>query len=190
MCDLCVHIWYHTHKMFTSHHSLFPYLDPICTPFPPSLPSSPALLHMQGVTIPSQRRYVQYYGHLIRNSLLYTPKALYLKGMRLEGIPRVSSGTYSKLSLCAYSMTEYTNAVTHECMQCCKNYLYLYVVRSLFLLSALPFSFSTFLYCMVVQGKDVCLKDLRPHQKNRHCGRTSVAHTCPHLWRHQGSILP
>ena len=93
-----------------------------------SLPP-PSLLHMQGVTIPSQRRYVQYYGHLIRNSLLYTPKALYLKGMRLEGIPRVSSGTYSKLNLCAYSMT--TNSAincTHECMQCCKNYLYLYVV--------------------------------------------------------------
>ena len=163
MCDLCAHIWFHTHKMFKSHRShcyFFLVLTPcICTPFPPSLspflspflsPSLPPSSfsysppHAQGVTIPSQRRYVQYYGHLIRNSLLYTPKALYLKGMRLEGIPRVSSGTYSKLNLCAYSMTNCTNAVTHECMQCCKLFvpacdsITVPALRSSFLFQHLP----------------------------------------------------
>ena len=32
-------------------------------------------------------RYVQYYGHLIRNSLEYSPKTMLLKAMRFEGIP-------------------------------------------------------------------------------------------------------
>ena len=62
----------------------------------------------QGVTIPSQRRYVQYYGHLIRNNLLYTPKTMLLKAMRFEGIPAVASGTCGKLScvlMLSYSVT-------------------------------------------------------------------------------------
>jgi len=47
----------------------------------------------KGVTIPSQRRYVQYYGHLIRNSLEYSPKTMLLKAMRFEGIPNEANGT-------------------------------------------------------------------------------------------------
>ena len=46
----------------------------------------------QGVTIPSQRRYVQYYGHLMRNSLLYSQKTVLLKAIRLEGIPTLPGG--------------------------------------------------------------------------------------------------
>lgn len=41
----------------------------------------------KGVTIPSQRRYVQYYGHLIRNQLNYSPRTVLLKAIRLEGVP-------------------------------------------------------------------------------------------------------
>jgi len=46
-------------------------------------------LDVQGVTIPSQRRYVQYYGHLLRNMLDYSPKTVLLKAIRLEGIPNL-----------------------------------------------------------------------------------------------------
>ena len=61
--------------------------------------------HTQGVTIPSQRRYVQYYGHLIRNSLEYSPKTMLLKAMRFEGIPNEANGTCSKWSLWAIPAT-------------------------------------------------------------------------------------
>eukprot|EP00731_Ephydatia_muelleri_P025570 Em0017g653a len=47
----------------------------------------------KGVTIPSQRRYVQYYGHLLRNRLEYSPKTMLLRGFKLEGIPNFSQGT-------------------------------------------------------------------------------------------------
>ena len=96
MCDLCAHT-----KCL---QALFPIVISLPSSWPHASVYTPcsALLHTQGVTIPSQRRYVHYYGHLIRNSLLYTPKALYLKAIRLEGIPRVASGTYSKLGFCAY----------------------------------------------------------------------------------------
>lgn len=47
----------------------------------------------KGVTIPSQRRYVQYYGHLLRNKLEYSPKTLLLRGFKLDGIPNFSQGT-------------------------------------------------------------------------------------------------
>ncbi|CAI8016325.1 Phosphatidylinositol 3,4,5-trisphosphate 3-phosphatase and dual-specificity protein phosphatase PTEN, partial [Geodia barretti] len=47
----------------------------------------------QGVTIPSQRRWVQYYGHLIRNSLEYSPRTVLLKALRLQGMPMMQVGT-------------------------------------------------------------------------------------------------
>jgi phosphatidylinositol-3,4,5-trisphosphate 3-phosphatase/dual-specificity protein phosphatase PTEN len=47
----------------------------------------------KGVTIPSQRRYVQYYGHVIRNNLSYTPQTALLRAFRLEGIPQFTGGT-------------------------------------------------------------------------------------------------
>ncbi|XP_064389054.1 phosphatidylinositol 3,4,5-trisphosphate 3-phosphatase and dual-specificity protein phosphatase PTEN-like [Halichondria panicea] len=46
----------------------------------------------KGVTIPSQRRYVQYYGHLVRNSLDYMPKTMLLKAIRFEGVPDLKAG--------------------------------------------------------------------------------------------------
>ena len=55
------------------------------------------IIFLQGVTIPSQRRYVQYYGHLMRNSLDYSPKTVLLKAIRLEGIPNFHQGGCSKL---------------------------------------------------------------------------------------------
>lgn len=47
----------------------------------------------KGVTIPSQRRWVQYYGHLIRNSLEYSPRTVLLKALRLQGMPMMQGGT-------------------------------------------------------------------------------------------------
>ena len=61
----------------------------------PECESCPCFL-AQGVTIPSQRRYVQYYGHLMRNGLEYSPKTILLKAIRLEGVPNFAPGGYCK----------------------------------------------------------------------------------------------
>jgi phosphatidylinositol-3,4,5-trisphosphate 3-phosphatase/dual-specificity protein phosphatase PTEN len=47
----------------------------------------------KGVTIPSQRRWVQYYGHLMRNNLEYSPRTVLLKAIRLQGMPSMQGGT-------------------------------------------------------------------------------------------------
>ena len=46
----------------------------------------------QGVTIPSQRRYVYYYSYMLRKNLIYSPTPLLLKSITLMGIPTYSSG--------------------------------------------------------------------------------------------------
>ncbi|XP_065175904.1 phosphatidylinositol 3,4,5-trisphosphate 3-phosphatase and dual-specificity protein phosphatase PTEN-like isoform X1 [Sycon ciliatum] len=46
----------------------------------------------KGVTIPSQRRYVYYYGFLLKNSLVYSRTTLLLKSIIIDGIPQYSNG--------------------------------------------------------------------------------------------------
>lgn len=66
----------------------------------------------KGVTIPGQRRYVQYYGHLIRNGLEYTPKTVLLKAIRFEGIPNWSRETCAPFFLVRLYKTKiYTSKV-------------------------------------------------------------------------------
>jgi len=47
----------------------------------------------KGVTLPSQRRYVQYYGHLLRFQLTYSPKTVLLSSIIFSGIPAMQGGT-------------------------------------------------------------------------------------------------
>jgi len=49
----------------------------------------------EGVSIPSQRRYVHYYGHLLKNGLQYHPKTVLLQSIKLIGIPNILSFTPS-----------------------------------------------------------------------------------------------
>jgi len=50
----------------------------------------------QGVTIPSQIRYVQYYGQIIRDKLQYEAVVLLLCAVELESVPTFSGGACSE----------------------------------------------------------------------------------------------
>lgn len=50
----------------------------------------------QGVTIPSQVRYVEYYGYMIRHNLQYKPVTLLLKAIDFFTIPMHNGGTCCK----------------------------------------------------------------------------------------------
>ena len=50
----------------------------------------------KGVTIPSQRRYVLYYNHLLRHHLTYTRTMVLVKGFQMWPIPALQNSTCSK----------------------------------------------------------------------------------------------
>lgn len=56
-------------------------------------------LSSQGVTIPSQRRYVCYYDKFLRNGPAYTPRQLLLQAIRFETLPFNCSGNCGKGSV-------------------------------------------------------------------------------------------
>nr|CDS27061.1 phosphatase and tensin [Hymenolepis microstoma] len=57
----------------------------------------------QGVTIPSQRRYVQYYSRLLSSGLTYEPTPLRLTSIRIEGVPHQLHGVQNfELSISTY----------------------------------------------------------------------------------------
>ena len=49
--------------------------------------------NIYAVTIPSLRRYVEYYGHLTRHSLTYSLRSVLIRCIRLEGIPNFNRGS-------------------------------------------------------------------------------------------------
>ena len=55
------------------------------------------LLMLQGVTIPSQRRYVGYYASLVQEQLNYHPVTLLIKEIHLEPMPSFNGGQACKL---------------------------------------------------------------------------------------------
>ncbi|KAM7542808.1 hypothetical protein Aperf_G00000013181 [Anoplocephala perfoliata] len=72
----------------------------------------------QGVTIPSQRRYVQYYSRLLSSALTYEPTPLRLTSIRIEGLPHQLHGVQNfELSISTYqnrlSMNNHNHDPTH-----------------------------------------------------------------------------
>ncbi|VEL28960.1 unnamed protein product, partial [Protopolystoma xenopodis] len=53
----------------------------------------------KGVTIPSQRRYVHYYGHLLKTGLVYRPKPLVLRTFVFGNIGTNVGGIYAHFLL-------------------------------------------------------------------------------------------
>ena len=65
-----------------------------------------------GVTIPSQRRYVQYYGYMLKNSLTYFPDAVFLQSLKFIGIPCLQGATCSTLfTVSVQGVKAYTSKV-------------------------------------------------------------------------------
>ena len=59
---------------------------------------------------------MQYYGHLLRNGLEYSPKTVLLKAIRLEGIPN-----YSQSACCELGGGALEDAVSKAGLKgCCK----------------------------------------------------------------------
>lgn len=56
------------------------------------------MIFSQGVTIPSQQRYVHYYGHLLRNNLKYEPVGLHLLTIVLTTLPNITGGISFSIS--------------------------------------------------------------------------------------------
>jgi len=52
----------------------------------------------KGVTIPSQRRYVRYYGELLARNLPYSPKSLHFRKMTMTSLPKIGNNFYFTIS--------------------------------------------------------------------------------------------
>lgn len=64
--------------------------------FSSSYSCNTVIVLFQGVTIPSQVRYVEYYGYMIRHNLQYKPVTLLLKAIDFFTIPMHNGGTCCK----------------------------------------------------------------------------------------------
>lgn len=61
----------------------------------------------KGVTIPSQRRYVNYYARLVQEKLIYTPITLFIREIHIEPLPQFN-GAQGSLQ---FSISEFTKKV-------------------------------------------------------------------------------
>ncbi|XP_065051330.1 phosphatidylinositol 3,4,5-trisphosphate 3-phosphatase and dual-specificity protein phosphatase PTEN-like [Rhopilema esculentum] len=52
-------------------------------------------LNNKGVTIPSQRRYVEYYGHFIRHNLSYSAETILISSFHMNTVPNINNGSCS-----------------------------------------------------------------------------------------------
>lgn len=67
---------------------------------------------LKGVTIPSQRRYVEYYGELVKHNLQYHSVPLLLRSMQIEPLPTFNAGTCSPMLVISHLKVKlYTSPV-------------------------------------------------------------------------------
>lgn len=69
---------------------------------------------MKGVTIPSQRRYVEYYGELVKHSLQYNSVPLLLRSMQIEPLPTFNAGTCSPMFVISHLKVKLFTSPVYE----------------------------------------------------------------------------
>lgn len=78
----------------------------------------------KGVTIPSQARYVEYYGHLVNHKLTYKPVTLLLKGIEFITIPMYNNGSCCPFfEVFQLKVKVYTSKVYEDCKKGSASYV-------------------------------------------------------------------
>ena len=105
----------------------------------------------KGVTIPSQRRYVYYYAHLLRHNLVYTPTTLLITGFTMDTVPAVYNGSCCKWSNFSLIQISKQNQKKNNSVHCIGNWPYwnCYVCSVVFVLLCLV-CFEFFLFSFVL----------------------------------------
>lgn len=71
-------------------------------------------MNEKGVTIPSQIRYVQYYGYLVKNNLDYKPRTLLLRAIRFVTVPSVSNGSCSPCFVVRHPQVKHYSSIVYD----------------------------------------------------------------------------
>ncbi|GAB6028492.1 hypothetical protein CHUAL_002645 [Chamberlinius hualienensis] len=75
---------------------------------------------MKGVTIPSQRRYVEYYGELVNENFQYKPATLLLRSIEIGPVPTFNGGTCSPYFIVSQLKVKVHTSPVYEVKKGCR----------------------------------------------------------------------